>query len=58
MDELSKLEEKVDRLISMIIELKQKVDDLEETQTHIKSRDREIRDKVQGLIEKIDSLFI
>ena len=58
MDELSKLEEKVDRLISMIIELKQKVDDLEETQTHIESRDREIRDKVQGLIEKIDSLFI
>ena len=58
MDELSKLEEKVDRLISMINELKQKVDDLEETQMHIDSRDREIRDKVQGLIEKIDSLFI
>ena len=58
MDELSKLEEKVDRLISLISELKQKVDDLEETHTHIESRDREIRDKVQGLIEKIDSLFI
>lgn len=58
MNEISKLEEKVDRLIAMINELKHRVDDLEENKTHIESRDREMKDKVQGLIEKIDSLFI
>jgi FtsZ-binding cell division protein ZapB len=57
-DEIGKLEEKVDRLIALINELKHKVDDLDESQSHIQSRDREIKDKVQGLIEKIDSLFI
>ena len=58
MDELSTLEEKVEKLISLVSELKQRVEDLEEQSNHHRSRDKEIRANVDGLIEKIDHLLI
>jgi FtsZ-binding cell division protein ZapB len=58
LDDLSKLEEKLDSLISVVSELKQKVEDLEERNTKLTSRDSEIKEKIAGLIEKIDNLLI
>ncbi len=58
MDELSTLEEKVEKLISLVSELKQRVEDLEEQRNRQRSRDKEVKANVDGLIEKIDHLLI
>ncbi len=58
MDDLTKLEEKLDRLVSLISELKQKVEDLGEQNTQFKSRHKVIKEKVDSLIEKLDNLLI
>jgi FtsZ-binding cell division protein ZapB len=58
LDELAKLEEKLDTLVSLINELKQKVEDLEEHNSTFKSREKEIKEKVEFLIGKIDNLLI
>ena len=58
MDELSKLEEKLDRLISLISELKHKVEDFEEKNNVLSTRDQQVKEKVEMLIEKIDNLLI
>lgn len=58
MDELSTLEEKVEKLISLVSELKQRVEDLEEQRNSQRSRDKEVKANVDGLIEKIDHLLI
>lgn len=58
MDELSRLEEKLDTLISLINELKRTVEDFEEKNNRLRSRDQQIKEKVDLLIEKIDNLFI
>lgn len=58
MDELSKLEDKVYKLIALVNELKQRVEDLEEKKDRRRSRDKEIRANVDGLIEKIENLLI
>ena len=56
MDDLSKLEDKVDKLILLINELKQKVEDWKEQNTKFKIRDKEIKEKLENLIERIDKL--
>ncbi len=58
MDELSKLEEKLDTLISLINELKQKVEDFEKKNNQLRSCDQQIKEKVDLLIGKIDNLLI
>ncbi len=52
------LEEKVDKLITLVSELKQRVEDLEEQSNRHRSRNKEIRTNVDGLIEKIDNLLV
>lgn len=58
MDELSKLEEKLNNLISLISELKQRVEDYEEKNNRLTARDQQVKEKVDMLIEKIDNLLI
>lgn len=58
MDELSRLEDKVYKLITLVNELKQRVEDLEEKKDRLRSRDKEIRANVDGLIDKIENLLI
>ncbi len=58
MDELAKLEERIDKLISLINELKQKVEDLEESNGRLQNTKQEAKKKVDGLIEKVDNLLI
>lgn len=58
MDELNKLEEKIDKLISVITELKQRAEAFEEENARLKARDKEIQTTIEGLIEKIDKLLI
>jgi FtsZ-binding cell division protein ZapB len=58
LDELSKLEEKLDTLISLINELKQKVEDFEKKNNQLRSCDQQIKEKVDLLIGKIDNLLI
>lgn len=58
MDELIKLEEKIDRLIGVINELKLKVQNLEQENEKLKGQGSEAKKKVDGIIEKIDNLLI
>jgi phage shock protein A len=58
LDELIKLEEKIDRLIGIINELKQKVQNLEQEQERLRTQGFEAKKKVDGIIEKIDNLLI
>ncbi|MGD8978470.1 MAG: hypothetical protein PVI51_02720 [candidate division WOR-3 bacterium] len=58
MDELAKLEERIDKLISLINELKQKVEDLEESNGRLQNTKQEVKKRVDGLIEKVDDLII
>lgn len=58
MDEFIKLEEKIDRLIGIINELKQKVQDLVEENEKLKNQGSDAKKKVDGIIEKIDNLLI
>lgn len=57
MDELIKLEEKVEALVAIINDLKQKVEDFEAKNSRLIARDKDIKSKIEGLIEKIDSLL-
>ena len=57
MDELYKLEEKLDALVAIIHDLKQKVEDFEAKNSRSIARDKDIKSKIEGLIEKIDSLL-
>jgi FtsZ-binding cell division protein ZapB len=57
LDELIKLEEKVDALVAIINDLKQKVEDFEAKNSRLITRDKDIKAKIEGLIEKIDSLL-
>ena len=58
MDELSRLEEKLERLIALVNELKQRVEDVEVQNAQLRSRDEAIKENVDGLIEKIDNFLI
>ena len=58
MEELTKLDEKVDKLISLIDELKQKIEDYEEQNARITARDNEVKSKIEGIIERIDKLLV
>lgn len=58
MDELTKLEERIDKLISLINELKQKIEDLEESNTRLQNTKQEAKKRVDGLIDKVDNLLI
>jgi FtsZ-binding cell division protein ZapB len=58
LDELAKLEERIDKLISLINELKQKVEDLEESNGRMQNTKQEVKKRVDGLIEKVDNLLI
>ena len=58
MDELTKLEERIDKLISLINSLKQKVEDLEESNSRMQNTKQEVKKRVDGLIEKVDNLLI
>ena len=57
MDELIKLEEKIEALVAIINDLKQKVEDFETKNSRLLARDKDIKSKIEGLIEKIDSLL-
>lgn len=57
MDELNKLEEKIDALMVIINDLKHKVEDFEAKNSRSIARDRDIKSKIEGLIEKLDSLL-
>lgn len=58
MDELTKLEERIDKLISLINEIKQKVEDLEESNSRLQNAKQEAKKRVDGLIEKVDDLLL
>lgn len=58
MDELSKLEEKLNALILLISELKQKIEEYDDENTRLKERDKEIKQKIEGLVDRIDNLVI
>jgi len=58
LDELTKLEERIDKLISLINELKRKVEDLEENNSRLQNTKQEVKKRVDGLIEKVDDLII
>lgn len=58
MEELMKLEERIDRLIAVINELKTKVRALEQENERHRSTGAEAKKKVDGIIEKIDTLLI
>jgi FtsZ-binding cell division protein ZapB len=58
LDELAKLEERIDKLISLINELKRKVEDLEESNSRMQNTKQEVKKRVDGLIEKVDDLLI
>jgi FtsZ-binding cell division protein ZapB len=58
LDELAKLEERIDKLITLINELKQKVEDLEESNGRLQNTKQEVKKRVDGLIEKVDNLLI
>jgi FtsZ-binding cell division protein ZapB len=58
LDELAKLEERIDKLISLINELKRKVEDLEESNGRLQNTKQEVKKRVDGLIEKVDNLLI
>jgi len=58
LDELTKLEERIDKLISLINELKRKVEDLEESNSRLQNTKQEVKKRVDGLIEKVDDLII
>jgi FtsZ-binding cell division protein ZapB len=58
LDELTKLEERIDKLVSLINELRQKVEDLEESNGRLQNTKQEAKKRVDGLIEKVDNLLI
>ncbi len=58
MDELTKLEERIDKLISLINEIKQKVENLEESNSRLQNAKQEAKKRVDGLIEKVDNLLL
>jgi FtsZ-binding cell division protein ZapB len=58
LDELTKLEERIDKLISLINEIKQKVEDLEESNSRLQNAKQEAKKRVDGLIEKVDDLLL
>lgn len=58
MDELIQLEEKVNRLIATVNELKQKLQVLVRENEDLRNREAEAKKKVDGLIEKVDNLLI
>ena len=45
-------------MISTINQLKQKIQELEQENGHLKTRDTEAKKRVDGLIEKVDNLLI
>jgi prefoldin subunit 5 len=58
LDELTKLEERIERLVSLINELRQKIEDLEESNSRMQNVKQEVKKRVDGLIEKVDDLLI
>ncbi|UCF70615.1 MAG: cell division protein ZapB [candidate division WOR-3 bacterium] len=58
MDELTKLEERIDKLVSLINELRHKIEDLEENNSRLQSTKQEVKQRVDGLIDKVDNLLI
>jgi FtsZ-binding cell division protein ZapB len=58
LDELTKLEERIDKLISLINEIKQKVEDLEESNSRLQNAKQEAKKRVDGLTEKVDNLLL
>jgi FtsZ-binding cell division protein ZapB len=58
LDELTKLEERIDKLVSLIRELRQRVEDLEEKNGRLQNTKQEVKKRVDGLIEKVDNLLI
>jgi phage shock protein A len=58
LEELTKLDEKVDKLISLIDELKQKIEDYEEQNARATARNNEVKSKIEGIIERIDRLLV
>lgn len=58
MDELTKLEERIDKLISLINEIRQKVENLEESNSRLQNAKQEAKKRVDGLIEKVDNLLL
>jgi FtsZ-binding cell division protein ZapB len=58
LDELAKLEERIDKLISLINDLKQRVEDLEESNSRLQNAKQDVKKRVDGLIEKVDDMLI
>lgn len=58
MDELRKLEDKINMMTNTINGLKQKIQDLELENSRFKFQLQEAKKKVDGLIEKVDSLLL
>ena len=58
MDELTKLEERIDKLVSVINELRHKIEDMEEINGRLQNTKQEVKKRVDGLIEKVDDLLI
>jgi FtsZ-binding cell division protein ZapB len=58
LDELSKLEGKVDKLVLLINELKTRLEEHEEESNRLRNRDKEIKEKIDNLVNRIDRLVI
>jgi len=58
LDELTKLEERIDKLVSLINELRHRIEDLEENNSRLQNTRQEVKKRVDGLIEKVDNLLI
>jgi len=58
LDELTKLEERIDKLVSLINELRHRIEDLEENNSRLQNTGQEVKKRVDGLIEKVDNLLI
>jgi FtsZ-binding cell division protein ZapB len=58
LDELTKLEERIDKLVALINELRHKIEDLEENNSRLQNTKQEVKKRVDGLIEKVDNLLI
>jgi FtsZ-binding cell division protein ZapB len=58
LDELTRLEEKIQRMIALINELRQRIEDLEAENSQHKEQEREVKKRVDNLINKVDNLSV
>lgn len=58
MNGIVRLEEKVEKMIALINELKQRILELEEENQRLKEKELGVKKKIDDLIDRIDSMMI